>query len=60
VPGRFVPPHRGRLAVPVEDVVRESSGERVEVGQIEPAQVLGHRAILTADATGVKIVVSGA
>ena len=42
----LVPPDRRLLAVTAEDLVREPGGERVEVGQVDPPEVIGHRVIL--------------
>ncbi len=54
VDGRLVPPHRRNLPMDAEYVMRETVGERVEIGEVDPAQVVRHGAILTAVLAGVK------
>ena len=59
VDGGLVPPHRRLLPVQAEDVVREAAGERVEVGQVDLAEVMHHGAILTAVSTRSRMVAGG-
>ena len=44
----FVPPHRGGGAVQAEDLVRETPGKGVQVGEVDLPHVLDHRPILVA------------